>query len=190
MKSHEEIPVAGWKYVLFMKIGYHAGETLEDIIDRKRKEETLTGQFFWGYGGTICHPTNQVLRFLSLAQSEHDVPVVAMIPTLSRYLGSGFNSKEYSLDQKTWLPLPDGISVLGSKFALVCTNLRKFNCVADLVQYKVAIGPSAGRTVMEYFRYHVGKVCAIKSCFHTTNSMRCKVPYIADLVFPGAVFLR
>ena len=46
--------------LLYMKVGTHARETLEDIIRRKTKEIEDTGYAFWGYGGNTCHPRTMV----------------------------------------------------------------------------------------------------------------------------------
>ena len=47
-----------------MKIGYHAYEKIDDIIKRKLKEEEEAGMVFWGYGGSFCHPINQIRPFI------------------------------------------------------------------------------------------------------------------------------
>src|SRR5438477_290714 len=51
---------------LFMKVGNHANETWEQILERKRKEYDRTGRTFWGYGGTTCHPLGVVQPFARL----------------------------------------------------------------------------------------------------------------------------
>jgi hypothetical protein len=48
---------------IFMKIGSHAGETLEQILERKQREIERTGRSFWGYGGASCHPLTQLQPF-------------------------------------------------------------------------------------------------------------------------------
>lgn len=51
-------------HIIYMKYGVHAGHTVEEIIARKSEEYHRTGKMFWGYGGTICHPTKQVQPFV------------------------------------------------------------------------------------------------------------------------------
>ena len=46
--------------ILYMKVGTHARETLDDIIRRKTREIEEAGVAFWGYGGNTCHPENMV----------------------------------------------------------------------------------------------------------------------------------
>src|SRR5258706_290594 len=48
---------------IFMKIGSHAGENLEEILERKQREIEVAGRTFWGYGGPPCHPLKQVQPF-------------------------------------------------------------------------------------------------------------------------------
>jgi hypothetical protein len=50
--------------ILYMKVGIHAQETLEDIIARKTREIDEAGYAFWGYGGNTCHPTTKVQPFV------------------------------------------------------------------------------------------------------------------------------
>ena len=49
--------------ILFMKVGVHARESLEDIIERKDKEIRDAGYALWGYGGSTCHPSTMVQPF-------------------------------------------------------------------------------------------------------------------------------
>ena len=41
--------------IIYMKVGVHARETLEEIIARKTQEIRDEGFAMWGYGGG-CHP--------------------------------------------------------------------------------------------------------------------------------------
>ena len=49
--------------LLFMKVGVHAQETLEDIVARKMGEIDKAGYGLWGYGGNTCHPGTMVQPF-------------------------------------------------------------------------------------------------------------------------------
>ena len=49
--------------LLFMKVGLHAGEKFDEILERKRREYQKAGMIFWGYGGNTCHPTLAVQPF-------------------------------------------------------------------------------------------------------------------------------
>jgi hypothetical protein len=48
---------------LYMKVGTHAQESLEDIIKRKAKEIRDAGFALGGYGGNTCHPQTMVQPF-------------------------------------------------------------------------------------------------------------------------------
>lgn len=49
--------------IIIMKCGTHASEKIEDIFNRKKLEEINNDYTCWGYGGTLCHPINQVQLF-------------------------------------------------------------------------------------------------------------------------------
>ena len=49
--------------LLYMKVGSHAQESLEDIIERKRKEIEDAGFALLGYGGNTCPPVSMVQPF-------------------------------------------------------------------------------------------------------------------------------
>ena len=49
--------------LLYMKVGTHAQESLEQIIERKTREIEQAGFAFWGYGGGTCHPQTMVQPF-------------------------------------------------------------------------------------------------------------------------------
>ena len=49
--------------VLYMKVGTHAQESLEDIVERKSREIREAGYGMWGYGGNTCHPSTMVQPF-------------------------------------------------------------------------------------------------------------------------------
>lgn len=48
--------------VLYMKVGMHAGESLEDILERKQAEVDRVGFAMWGYGGPTCPPSPDLSR--------------------------------------------------------------------------------------------------------------------------------
>lgn len=51
---------------IYMKVGPHGGETLEEILNRKSHELEKAGKIFWSYGGDHggpLHPKTQVQPF-------------------------------------------------------------------------------------------------------------------------------
>lgn len=174
---------------IFMKIGSHAQESLESIVERKQKEEQDCGVFYWGYGGTICHPINQVLPFVrEISKSSSRIPLL-MNFTPSPFEGNSSKSTEYSVDNKTWQMLPLLANVTGSRFALVCKKLQIVEAKIDISQYAVGIGPSKGRPLSQYLSGRVDKACAIRQ-INQSEERLLKISFCADIVPPYAVLLR
>ena len=48
---------------IYMKVGPHGGETLDEILSRKARELEKADRIFWSYGGSILHPETQVQPF-------------------------------------------------------------------------------------------------------------------------------
>jgi hypothetical protein len=178
-------------YIVFMKYGIHASEDIEKIIHRKIVEEQQAGMLFWGYGGTICNPASQIRPFLLgsgvLSENAH----LVMARTNSKMLNTPAKSQEYSYNRRDWNSIPKGISVTGSKYAIVCKKLQRCNFELDLSQYCVPIGPSAGKPLSCYIMGRVDKGCGIKSAdANHHNSKIMNITLIAEIIEPYAVFLR
>jgi hypothetical protein len=176
-----------------MKFGYHAREGEDDIVKRKQLEFKNAGKIFWGYGGVICHPINQVQPF-ARKLSKKDINVfLTMSFTPSRPLMEGTIAKEYSIDGIKWDKLPNGITVKGSKFAIVCSDLINIKEKINLYKYNVAIGPSEGKNAGDYIKYRVDKGCLTKaantSLVENKSNIR-DIELYAELVYPYAVLIR
>jgi hypothetical protein len=174
-----------------MKVGFRSGEDLEGIIVRKMQEQSEAGFAFWGYGGSLFHPTKVIRPFANQCQAKGLSIPVLMFPTKSKFLhGQRAFAKEYSIDNVTWRPLPKGIRT-GSPYALVVRNLRSSKARIDLSLYVVGYGPSEHRRLTEYLGFRVDKAVGLLS--RPAGKLASKVvsiPYRADLVQPYAVFLR
>lgn len=170
--------------ILYMKVGFHVDETLEQILARKSREERASGAVFWGYGGTLCHPTRQVQPF---ARGQGDRPIsVVLSVTPSRFTTVRRAASEYSVDGDAWHPLPVGVSVTGSAFALVCRELRPAALSLDLARYEVAVGPSAGRSLAAHIRHRVDKACATRVRDGADPPHPVEIGLVAELVPPFA----
>lgn len=145
---------------LYMKVGLHANETLKEIIDRKREEIKQAGIAFWGYGGSSCHPLKAVQPFVKEVTAKGTTVQLLMQEITSHHFAEGL-AKEYSMDGKTYLPVPKGVNVLGSRYALVLKNLDAIDVDVSLSQTKVGIGRLAGTNGDDYIRGHVDKACLI-----------------------------
>src|SRR5262245_36719160 len=131
--------------ILFMKVGTHAQEELDEIIARKKKEIEDTGYGMWGYGGNTCHPQTMVQPFAEQLASRHEPIVLWMQAMQSNHFAERLRASEFSVDCINWQPIPKTIHVLGSRYALVIKGLRKEQHMLPLNQTQVAVGPSRGR---------------------------------------------
>src|SRR5713226_1156544 len=112
-------PIKAGAGVLFMKVGTHAKETLDDIIARKKKEIEDAGLAFWGYGGNTCHPQTMVQPFARKHERQGSVIYLCMQPMESKHFAEQIPADEYSDDGSHWVQIPEGVKVLGSRYALL-----------------------------------------------------------------------
>lgn len=181
--------------LLFMKVGTHANESLEDIIRRKSKEIADAGYAMWGYGGNTCHPSSMVQPF-ARSFANRGAPIrLVMEPMQSNHFAEPLAAAEFSIDGLAWTKIPDAINVLGSRYALTIKNLRKEEVVLPLNQTKVPVGPSTGRLGSQYINGRVDKACLevlaepVRVNEETGRNQRA-IKLVADLCDPFAVFLR
>lgn len=180
-----------FKSIIFMKVGYHSDENLEEIIERKKREEKVNEFLFWGYGGTLCHPVSQVRPFIRENLSKGLKTMLFMSFTPSKYISQPKLAQEYSLNRKIWHPIPSGVSIRGSRYAIICKNLEKFDTLINLNMYNVAIGINKGRPLGEVIKYRVDKACGfIDQKYNRYKEKNIKILYIAEIVEPFAVLLR
>lgn len=172
-----------------MKYGVHASEAVDDIIVRKQNEFTNCGCFFWGYGGTICHPLKQIAPFLE-QDINLDGTYLLLCRTLSDFKNSPDQSKQYSTDGIHWINIPWGISVYGSKYALICKELMPCDFDLDLSSYIVGIGPSSGCLLSNYIRGRVDKGCGVLQhrSLEAVDSPSAHITWYAKI--SGACLLR
>lgn len=181
------------KAFVFMKVGNHAGETFEQIMERKNEEYRKTGRIFWGYGGSACHPIRQVQPF-----AEEIVEAGGSIYVLMQEIDSRANpvilpATEYSEDGVTWKPIPEGNKVIGSRYALVLDEIKPADFEIDTRNYLVGAGPSMGANAADYMRGHIDKACLIAPDSPVTSTSAPKIKKIklaAKLIKPYAVLVR
>jgi hypothetical protein len=180
--------------ILFMKVGTHAQESLEDIIDRKVKEIEDAGFAMWGYGGNTCHPRTMVQPFAEEQQAKGQPIYLCMQEMKSRHFAEPLRAKRYSSDGSKWLDIPMGINVLGSRFALVVESLQKEEHTLPLALTRVAIGPNRGRMGSRYIQGQVDKACLEvvppPVDVHAEDLRDVQINLVAKLKAPYAVFLR
>jgi hypothetical protein len=180
--------------VIFMKIGVHAKEPLEKIIERKLKEIDDEGMAFWGYGGNTCHPRSMVQPFAATAVAKGKPIYLVMEKMVSNHWAEPVRSDEYSVDGQVWKPVPQGIHVLGSRFALAIRNLQPADFKLPLSRTHVAEGPSRGKVGSGYVSGRVDKACLeLDEGVQVPPAPDDKVApigLVAELCEPFAVFLR
>ena len=176
--------------ILFMKVGEHAQESLEDIIVRKQREIDDAGFALWGYGGNTCHPILAVQPFANgLAAAGHRL-VLAMQPMKSHHRAEPLRKEQYSVDGENWEAIPRGVNALGSKYALWLDSLEAVDVSLPLASTRVAVGPSAGRLGEGYISGHVDKACLRFVPAAGPGSPEASIRLVANLASPYAVLLR
>ena len=179
--------------LIFMKVGTHAQESLAEIVSRKTQEIAAAGFAFWGYGGNTCHPQAMVQPFAQSYERRGSVIYLCMQKMDSRHFAVPLSADEYSADGREWLPVPQGVEVRGSRYALVVKDLRYEALELDLSATRVATGNSQGRRGNEYVRGRVDK-----ACLELTEVGRAvagsddvvHVDLVAELISPYAVYVR
>ncbi len=181
--------------LLYMKVGTHARESLEDIIVRKTREIEEAGLAFWGYGGNTCHPQAMVQPFAKKYEQRGGVIYLCMQPMESRHFAEQIAADEYSADGVNWEPIPKGVKVLGSRYALLIKHLRKQEFELPLERTRVAIGNSAGLSGSKYISGRVDKACLeiVGEGGETTaaeGGQAIHIGLVAEIVSPYAVYVR
>lgn len=180
---------------LFMKVGTHANEDLQSILQRKNDEITRGGFAMWGYGGGTCHPLTMVRPFADMFQDAGEPIRLVMEEMSSHHFAEQIVAEEYSVDGKDWIAINTEIhKVLGSRYALFINNLRHEEFELPLAQSKVAVGPSEGRRGNIYVQGRVDKACLVMDTQPTPigegESVSRPIKLVADIVHPYAALLR
>ncbi|HEY4217893.1 MAG TPA: hypothetical protein VGM67_12200 [Gemmatimonadaceae bacterium] len=183
---------ANLDHIVFMKVGRHAGETFEQIIERKRREYDAAGCIFWGYGGGTMHPITRVQPFARMRVEHGERISIVMQEILSRHPDTEVFAQEYSRDGVHWEPIPQGVRVRGSRYALVLNEIQHGELDINLGEYQVGTGPSEGKDAETYIRGRVDKGCLtrVKVIENASPEDLTKVHFAAMLEEPYAVVLR
>lgn len=180
--------------VLFMKVGTHAQESLEDIIARKTKEIEDAGYAMWGYGGNTCHPQTMVQPFAHTYEQQAQKIYLCMQEMDSKHFAEQLRAAQFSVSGSNWEDIHPSIHVLGSRYALVIKNLRREEFELPLAKTRVAVGNSRGRPGDKYIKGRVDKACleldASISPRLQIGEPSVHISLVADLIAPYAVYLR
>jgi hypothetical protein len=178
---------------VFMKVGNHAGESFEQILERKNWEYRKTGRIFWGYGGTSCHPLTQVQPFARSAVQQYGAVYLLMEPIDSRAEPDVLPATEYSEDGLKWQPIPEGIQVIGSRYALILNEIVPGDLDLHADDFVVGVGPSRGKRGGDYLQGRIDKACltyAGPAVAAQSSAVQKIVKYKARLLEPYAVMLK
>lgn len=179
---------------IFMKVGDHAGESFDDILKRKNEEFRNAGKVFWGYGGSACHPLNQVQPFARTHLRRQGSIYLVMEPIHSNADPDIIPAREFSADGVNWEPIPDGITVTGSRYALVLGEIEPGDLEIPLDDFIVGVGPSRGKAAHQYLRGRVDKACLEprpEPASDRDEVVRMRQgKFVAQLQEPFAVILR
>jgi hypothetical protein len=180
--------------LIFMKVGLHAQEDIQDIIKRKQREYEETGSIFWGYGGSTCHPLTMVQPFAKQVEATGEEVLIIMQKMNSKHAAPAEIAKEYSDDGVNWQPIPKGIEVRGSRYALVLDELREDDFELDLGDLEVGVGPSRGKRGDRYLLNQNDKGCFLftERVIPVAPDERIIKPIklVARVKSPFAVFVR
>lgn len=180
--------------ILFMKVGVHAQETLEDIIERKTKEIDEAGFALWGYGGNTCHPTTMVQPFVADREARGEKVVLCMNEMVSNHFAEPVRAEYFSTDGADWRKVPDAINVRGSRYALAIKGLRREHLTLPLAKSAVAIGKSKGMPGLKYISGRVDKACLELTegvdLPPAPDEKFIQIDLVAELCDPYAVFLK
>jgi hypothetical protein len=177
--------------ILFMKVGRHAQEPLEEIIARKTREIEQAGFGLWGYGGSTCHPQTMVQPFARAYEQRGKIVYLCMQEMESSHFAEPVPADQFSADGITWNDVPAAIKVLGSRYALVIKGLRPASLDLPLAKTRVAIGHSQGRPGNRYISGRVDKACLeITDAGTGAGAPSIHIGLVAELHSPFAVYLR
>ena len=179
---------------IFMRVGKHAGEDFDSILERKRQELRDAGMIFWGYGGTTLHPIKRVQPFARMCLDLNGHVQILMQPIDSKADPDILPATEFSVDGINWDPIPEGIEVTGSRYALVLDEIKPGDLNLDLRDFAVGCGPSQGKNAAQYLRGRVDKGCLVTTGASNKepDPGKALVPirFQAQLREPYAVMLR
>jgi hypothetical protein len=176
-----------------MKVGTHANEPLDKIIARKTKEIEAEGVAFWGYGGSTCHPVTVVQPFAKPFVEKGETIYLCMQPMDSKHFAPSVRAEEFSVDGISWKPIPAGINVTGSRYAVVIKDLRLENFELPLGRTRVTLGNNMGAAGSKYISGRVDKACLeiVDSAPGAESETESRhIGLVAEIVKPYAVFVR
>ncbi|MDP9401745.1 MAG: hypothetical protein M3P85_00090 [Actinomycetota bacterium] len=173
--------------------GPHIGETLADIVDRKRSDVERFGWCLWAYGGRgNVHPETEV-RKLAREYGSGGVLPLLMPDTGRKYPDNGVPFTGYRVQPHGPLEvLPDGMSPVtggSSSWAFRITSLGwSEDAVIDLARYVAPYSRRGVQPLRDYLKGSHGRASAARVSAAGPDVER-RVHVVATLEPPYAVFL-
>ncbi len=178
---------------IYMKVGTHAQEPLESIFERKRKEIEDAGYALWGYGGNTCHPLHRVRPFAEDYVKRQGRIYLVMQPMNSKHYAPQARAAQFTSNGDSWHDVPEGINVLGSRYALAIRQLERREFELPLAQTRVVAGAQEGKRGDLYIRGRVDKACLEMTPGDIDESderPEVSIGLVAEIVEPYAVIVR
>ncbi len=184
------------KYLIFSVVGFHAGESEEEIFNRKRKEIADVGESFWLINSFKAR-TEIIQKFCRTALEDNKEIYCIFLEASQR--GSAKPTKfkshasEFSSDKINWSKIPKKIKVTGrinkNTTALILKTLefnKNTNVKFDLWNYSDFLNDSAPIK----FTQGASTVCAVRNYKRGMKSRFRRVVAFGKLKNPFAVWLR
>jgi hypothetical protein len=178
--------------IIYLPGGVHANEEINSIVERKIKEINKNGFMFFGYNGTLLHPNSQVVPFGKKNHKNNNKTYVLISAIKKDYQKFVIKAKDYTINRVEWFDIPENINVLGSKYALVCSNIKPCSFDIDLNDYVIARGKHKNERFAEVYSTRLDSVCAHYNPENKKeiNKKIVHIDYIAELTEPYGVFVR
>ena len=175
-------------------MGDHAGQAVDVIFERKLADIKRTGKTFWLIKSPKSRPT-QVQDICQLPPT-YAIFIEPATKRGARPTTSDDAARKYSVDEKTWGPLPEGISPVTGKLDSGATALV-FDMLTTSLKGAIDLWMYADFSLVQEpvkFRLGCSTVCAILKDM-SSHPERMKSRYrgivaVAKLIEPYGVWLR
>jgi hypothetical protein len=168
-------------------VGWHAGESVEDIIRRKCADVMKTGSTLWVYQSWKAR-VQEVQKFGSVFLN----PLVYFLEGKAFPAGTEHKAGQMSIDQKDWFDLPKGIGKVTGKLPGGAFVIDSLAAVDDR---KIDLWDYAEHPSLHSLKFQQGAstVCAVPAQKGQVLGMKDhirKVMAVGRLAVPYAVFLQ
>src|SRR3546814_20264271 len=86
------------------------------------------------YGGSTCHPTSMVQPFAQ-EQAQRNRPIYLVMQKMeSNHWAEPVPADEFSVNGREWEPIPEGVQVRGSRYALLIDDLEEVDLQLPLAR--------------------------------------------------------